>query len=324
MKRRTFIAGLGSAAAWPVVAWGQQSTIVRIGFLWGGLQAPALHLIALVRQSLAEAGFVDGRNLTMEFRFAEGKYDRLTSMAVELVHNAVSLIVCIPTPAALAAKEATSTIPIVFGVPETVKYGLVKSLAQPGGNATGVSFLLGELGAKQLGFLRTLLPKAKRFALLINPNNENAAAIPSDMKAIAAQMNVDMDAVEARDSREIEAAFAKFERDRVDALVVGTDIFFFSRRLQIATLATRHNLPAIYNAREYADAGGLMTYGTDLTEVYRQVGAYAGRILKGEGPANLPVVQSSKFEFVINLPTARALGLEVPPNFLARADGVIE
>ena len=326
LLRRKFITLLGgAAAAWSIVARAQQPAMLTVGFVWGGAQAPAVHLIALVRQSLAEAGYVEGHNLTIEYRFAEGNYDRLPLMATELVGRRVALIVCIPTPAALAAKAATATIPIVFGVPDDpVKYGLVASIARPGGNATGVSFLLGDLGAKQLALLRELVPTASRFGFLVNPNNENAETITSNMKVAAARIGVEIITVRARDGREIEAAFPALVRDKVDALVVGTDIFFFSRRLQIATLAMRHALPAVYNAREYAEAGGLMSYGTNLAEVYRQVGAYAGRILKGEKPADLPVVQSSKFEFVINLPTARALSIEVPPGLSARADEVIE
>ena len=216
-------------------------------------------------------------------------------------------------------------IPIVFSVTEDpVKLGLVASLARPGGNATGVSFLLSELGPKQLGLLRELVPAASRFGLLVNPNNENAKAVTSDLKAAAATIGVEIEVVRATDSREIEAAFAALVRNKVDALVVGTDPFFYSRRVQLATLATRHAIPTIYNLREYAEAGGLMSYGTNMTEAYRQVGVYTGRIVKGIKPADLPVVQSTKFDFVINLPTARALGLDVPPSLLARADEVIE
>jgi putative ABC transport system substrate-binding protein len=215
-------------------------------------------------------------------------------------------------------------IPIVFGVSEDpVKLGLVASIARPGGNATGVSFLLSELGAKQLGLLRELVPAASRVGLLVNPNNENAKAIISDLKSAAATIGVEIDVVRA-DSREIEAAFTALARDKVHALVVGTDPFFAGQRVQLVTLAMRHALPTVYNVREYAEAGGLMSYGTSTTEALRQMGAYTARILKGEKPIDLPVVQSTKFDFVINLPSARTLGLAIPPMLLARADEVIE
>jgi putative ABC transport system substrate-binding protein len=216
-------------------------------------------------------------------------------------------------------------IPIVFGVTEDpVKLGLVASIARPGGNATGVSFLLSELGAKQLGLLRELVPAASRVGLLVNPNNENAEAIITDLKSAAATIGVEINVVRAVDSREIEGAFTTLARDEVHALVVGTDPFFAGHRVQLVTLAMRHAIPTVYNVREYAEAGGLMSYGTSVTEALRLMGAYTARILKGEKPIDLPVVQSTKFDFVINLPTARALGLAVPPMLLARADDVIE
>ena len=263
--------------------------------------------------------------MAIEYRWAEGQYDRLPAMVSELLRRHVAVIAAVSTPSALAAKTATTMIPIVFGVSEDpVKLGLVASIAQPGGNATGVSYLLSELGAKQLGLLRELVPAASRFGLLVNPNNENAEAITGDLKAAAATIGVEIDVVRATDSHEIEEAFVALIRDKVHALVVGTDPFFYNRRVQLATLATRHALPTIYNVRAYAEAGGLMSYGTNLEEAYRQMGAYTARILKGEKPIDLPVVQSTKFDFVINLPTARALGLTIPPMLLARADEVIE
>ena len=280
-----------------------------------------------LRQALAEAGYVDGRNVAIEFHSAEGQYDRLPTMITELVRRQVAVIVASPTPAALAAKAATQTIPILFGVTDDpVKLGLVASLARPGGNATGVNFYLAEFGlsAKRLGLLRELVPQATRIAALVNPKNaENAAAVTKDVTALA-RLSAQIEIVYASDKQEIEAAFVTFVRNRIDALLVGTDPFFYNRRLQLATLATRHAIPAVYTVREYPEAGGLMSYGTSLKEVYQQLGAYAGRILKGEKPADLPVVQMNKFEFVINLPTARALGLSVPPSLLARADEVIE
>ena len=242
----------------------------------------------------------------------------------ELVRRQVAVIVASTIPAAVSAKAATATIPIVFYVAEDpVKLGLVAGLSRPGGNATGVNNFAAELGAKQLGLLRELLPTAARIGLLVNPTNANVEGVMKDVTA-AAPAGVQIDVVRASTSREIEAAFARLVRNRADALVVGGDAFLNNRRLQVTTLATRYAIPTVYTSREFAEAGGLMTYGTSLAEVYRQLGAYAGRILKGNKPAELPVVQSTKFEFVINLITANALGLDVPPPLLARADEVIE
>ncbi len=310
-------------AAGSLASRAQQSAAATIGFLNAG--RPPEHLVASFRKTLAENGYEEGRNLTIHYRFAEGRYDLLPAMMADLVQRNVAVIVALPTPAALAAKAATTTLPIVFNVPDDpVRLGLVATLPRPGGNATGSSFLLSELGAKQLGLLRELVPDARRFGLLVNPNNENVETITAGLRAAAATLGVDIGVVQARDPREIEAAFAALLRDRTQALVVGTDPFFFSRRVQLATLAARHAIPTVFNARDYAEAGGLMSYGTDLTEGYRQMGVYTARILKGEKPVDLPVVQSSKFQFVINQPTARALGLAVPPMLLARADEVIE
>jgi putative tryptophan/tyrosine transport system substrate-binding protein len=293
-----------------------------IGYL--GAFAPTELQITAIRKGLAELGYVEGRNVVVDVH-SDGQYDRLSDIATDFVHRQVALIVAVSTPPALAAKAATSTIPIVFNIADDpVKLGLVASLARPGGNVTGMTFLLGDLGAKQLGLVRELVPNAARVGLLINSRSPNADAVTRDMKAAASSIAVELVIVEASESREIETAFATINSKRVDALVIGTDPFFFGRRVQITTLATRHGLPTIYNARDYAEAGGLMVYGTSQREAYRQAGAYAGRILKGEKPADLPVVQSSKFEFIINLATARALGLEVPPTLLARADEVIE
>jgi ABC-type uncharacterized transport system substrate-binding protein len=326
MKRREFIALLGGAAvAWPFAARAQQPTMPVVGYLGAGSAAPGASVLAIFRQSLAEAGYVEGRNVAIEYRFADGKYDRLPALAAELARRQVAVIVAVPTPAAIAAKAATTTIPIVFTAAEDpVKVGLVANLARPGGNVTGGSILFAELGPKQLGLLRELVPTAVRIGLLVNPSNVNAADVTKDLTSAGAAMGVQIEIVQASNVLEIDAAFASLVHKRADALVVGTDSFLFNRRLQIATLATRHAIPAVYNAREYAEAGGLMSYGTSLMEAFRQVGAYTGRILQGAKPADLPVVQSSKFEFVINLSTARALGLEVPPTLLARADEVIE
>ena len=326
MIRREFITLLGGAAAWPIVARAQQSAMPVIGLLVAGSPGSSAQVAApAFRQGLAEAGYVEGSNVAIEYRYAEGQYDRLAAMATDLVQRKVAVIVASPTPAALAAKSATATVPIVFSVPDDpVKLGLVASFSRPGGNATGVSFLLSELGAKQMGLLRELVPAATRFGLLVNPANENAEAVTRDLKAAASKIGVEVAIVQTSDNRGIEVAFATLVRNKADALVVGTDPFFYTRRVQLATLAARHVLPTVYNVREYAEAGGLMSYGTNLSEALRLTGVYTGRIIKGEKPADLPVAQSIKFDFVINLSTARALGLEVPPSLLARADEVIE
>jgi putative tryptophan/tyrosine transport system substrate-binding protein len=325
--RREFITLLGgAAAAWPLAARGQQPAMPIIAYLGAASPHTGIQILAALRQSLAEAGYVEGRNVVIEPQWAAGQYERLPAMAAEMVHRRVSVIVATGgTAAALAAKAATTTIPLVFSVTDDpVALGLVASLARPGGNATGVTFLLAELGAKQLGLLRELVPTATRIGLLVNPNNTTSKAQTSDVVAAASAVGATIDVVRASDSREIERAFEALVRNKADALLVGTDPFLFSRRVQLATLAARHAIPAIYPVRENTEVGGLMSYGTSLSEVYRQVAAYTVRILNGAKPADLPVVRSTKFEFVINLPTARALGLEVPAMLLARADEVIE
>jgi putative tryptophan/tyrosine transport system substrate-binding protein len=326
VRRRDFITVLGGAAVtWPLAARAQQPPMPVIGYLGAGSSATSASTATIFRQTMAAAGYVEGRNVAIEYRFAEGKYDRLPALAAELVSRQVAVIVAVPTPAALAAKAATTTIPIVFiAAEDPVKVGLVANLARPGGNVTGGSVLFAELGPKQLGLLREIVPTAVRIGLLINPSNVNAADVTKDLTAAGAAMGVQIELVQASNILEIDAAFASLVRKRADALVVGTDSFFFNRRLQLATLATRHAIPAVYNAREYAEAGGLMSYGTSLAEAFRQVGVYTGRILQGAKPADLPVVQSSKFEFVINLSTARAVGIDIQPTLLARADEVIE
>ena len=327
MKRRELITLLGGAVvSWPIAVRAQQPAMPVIGYLYAGSAAPVRHLIEIFRRGLAEAGYVEGQNVIIDYRFAEGRYDRLSELVGELVRRQVSVIVSPQTGAgALAVKAATSTIPIVFSVNEDpVKLGLVTSLARPGGNATGVNFLIGEVAAKRLGLLCELIPTAKRIALLINPNNPGAESTRKDVTAGAFTLGVQVDVVHARDSREIEAAFAKLINKTPDALLVAGDALFINRRVQLVTLAARHAIPAAYSVREYAEAGGLMSYGTNFIEVYRQLANYTGRILKGAKPADLPVVQSTKFELVINLPTARALGLNIPPMLLARADEVIE
>jgi ABC-type uncharacterized transport system substrate-binding protein len=327
LKRREVITLLsGAAVAWPLATHAQQPAMPVIGFLNAGSPGPIAHLIAVLRQNLAEAGYVEGRNVAIEYRWAEGQYDRLPALAGELVRRQVAVIIASGgNLAAPAAKATTTTIPIVFSVTDDpVKLGLVTNLARPGSNATGVHFFLSALAAKQLGLILELVPTAALIGLLVNPDNANAEAVTTEATAAATAIGVKIDVVRASDRDAIGAAFATLIRSKANVLVVAADPFFFTRRLQLATLATRHAIPAIYTTREHAEAGGLMSYGTSLTEVYRQIGVYTGRILNGAKPQELPVVQSTKFEFVINLIAAEALRLTVPPTLLARADEVIE
>ena len=278
------------------------------------------------RKGLSEVGFVEGRNVAIEYRFAQGEYDRLPELAADLVRRQVAVIVTPASiPAALAAKAATKTIPVVFAFSrDPVELGLVASLSRPGGNVTGSASLNAELLAKQLGFLHELLPHAARIAVLINPNNPAALAVTRDVQEAAAGIGGPIDVVHAGTAREIDVAFAKLVQMRTDALLVSSDALFGNRRVQLLTVATHYRLPTIYYSRLYAEAGGLMSYGTNFAEVIRQAGIYVGRILKGEKPADLPVMRPTKFELVINLQTARTLGLTVPPTLLALADEVIE
>ena len=282
MKRRAFISLLGcTAAAWPLAAGAQQPAMPVIGFLGAGSPGPFAPQVAVFRQGLAEAGYVEGRNVTIEYRWAEGQYDRLPAMAAELVHRQVAAIVTFPIPAAIAAKAATATIPIVFNVAgDPVKLGLVAGLARPGSNATGVNSFLAELGAKQLGLLRELLPTAARIGLLVNPGNTSSAeATLREVPEAARALGLQIQALNASTSREIEAAFATLVRERADALLVAGDGFLISRRVQFATLATRHGVPTAYGVREHVEAGGLMSYGTELLDMYRQAAVYTGQIL---------------------------------------------
>jgi putative tryptophan/tyrosine transport system substrate-binding protein len=328
LRRREFIALLGGAAAgWPLAARAQQSAMPVIGFLDSHSPEPTADRLRAFHRGLKESGYVEGESVIIVYRWAEGQNDRLPELAAELVRRQVAVIATTGgTPAALAVKAATTTIPIVFAVPEDpVRLGLVASLARPGGNATGINFFNAELAAKRLELLRELVPAAAHVVVLVNPTNvANTEANLKDVQLAARAMGLQIQVVRASSSREIDAAFATIGRERPDALFVGGDALFNSRRLQLALLAARHELPATYPSRDYPVSGGLMSYGTDVTDAFRQVGAYAGRILKGAKPADLPVVQASKFELVINHQTARMLGIEVPPALLTAADEVIE
>ena len=327
MRRREFITLLGGAwAAWPLGARAQQSTMQVIGFVYPSVPELSAGIVAAFRKGLNETGFVEGRNVTIEFRFGYNDNARLPELAADLVRRRVAVIATpASTPSALAAKAATTTIPIVFGIGgDPVELGLVASLNRPGGNVTGISSLNAELGTKRLGFLHELLPNAVRFAVLLNPNNRNAEPLTRDVQATASAIGRQIEVFAASSAREIDAAFASLLQKRVDALVVSPDPLLDSRRVQLITLATHHRLPTIYSFRENVEIGGLMSYGSSAADRDRQVGIYTGRILKGEKPADLPVIRAAKFEFVINLQTARVLGLTVPSTLLASADEVIE
>jgi putative ABC transport system substrate-binding protein len=327
IRRREFIAGLGSAAAWPVVARAQQGTLPVIGFVDAGSGDAAAGFVAAFRKGLRETGYVEGQNVTVEYNWLEGQYDRLPALMTDLVRRRVAVIA---TPAntagSIAAKAATATIPIVFGVgDDPVKLGLVASLARPGGNATGVNYFTGELYAKRLALLHELVPKAVRVAVLFNPANAavtevNLQAVQEAARTIGLQIHI----LNASTSREIDAAFATLARERPEALLVTADQFFTSRRAQIVNLAALGRIPAAFGAREHVVAGGLMSYGTAYADRFFQVGVYTGKILGGTNPADLPVVQSTKFELLINLKTANALGLTIPETLLATADEVIQ
>jgi putative ABC transport system substrate-binding protein len=328
MRRRDFITGIaGSAAAWPLVARAQQQAMPVIGFLNPTSPDTLVNRLRAFRQGLKDTSYVEGENVAIEYRFADNQIDRLPELAADLVRRRVAVIAATGGPAAVfAAKAATTTIPIVFGINEDpVRLGLVASLTRPDGNLTGFNFLAGELTAKRLELLRGLVPAAIRVAVLVNPANiTNTESTLRDVQSTARFMGLEIQIFNAGTSRDINAAFATILRERPDALFVGIDSFFVSRRVQLTHLAARHAVPATYPLREYVEAGGLMSYGSSLTDTYRQMGVYAGRILKGAKPADLPVVQASKFELVINAETARMLGLTVPPSLLATADEVIE
>jgi putative ABC transport system substrate-binding protein len=326
MRRREFIAWVGSATAWPLAARAQQQAIPVIGFL--NIASPDTFVDRLrgFHQGLRETGFLESENVTIVYRWAENEADRLPQLATELVRRQVTVIVATGGAApALAAKAASTIIPIVFAVPnDPVTLGLVASLARPGGNLTGINFFSDELVAKRLDVLRELLPGAVRLAVLFNPTGPNTESIARDLEAARRAMGLQIHILNASTNIEIDAAFAALASDRPDALFVAPDPLFFSRRVQLALLAARHGIPTTFSVRDNVAAGGLMSYGSNITDAYRQVGVYTGRILKGEKPVDLPVVQASKFELVINLQTAKILSLTVPPMLLARADEVIE
>src|SRR5262245_21320842 len=323
--RRELLAALGgAAAAWPLAARAQQPALPVIGFLDASYFAQRTDYTAAFRRGLAEAGYLDGQNVAIEYRWAEGRYDRLPELATDLVRRGVSVIATPgTTAAAVAAKAATAAIPIVFGVGgDPVQLGLVASLNRPGGNATGVNFFTIELMAKRMQLLRELMPGAKRVAVLVNPTDRSNESTLRDVEMAAIGQQVL--AFEAATGREIDAAFESLVLKKVDALFVAGGAFFDARRVQLAVLTARYAVPATYSQRLFVEAGGLMSYGTNLADTWRQVGLYTARILKGAKPAELPVMQASKFELAINLNTARALRFEMPPTLLARADEVIE
>jgi ABC-type uncharacterized transport system substrate-binding protein len=327
MRRRDFITLIGgAAAAWPLAAEAQQPTMPVIGFLNSASPDGYASNVAAFHQGLKEAGYIDGQNATIEYRWAENHYDRLPALAADLVQQKVTVIAATTTPAALAAKAATSTVPIVFTTGgDPIKLGLVASLRRPGGNVTGSTQLSVEVGPKRLELARELFPGATTFALLVNPANPLAATVSKDLEAVADTLGMRLHVLHASTEADFEAAFATAAQLRAAALVISTpEPWFGSHAAQLGALALRHSVPAIYFQREFAAAGGLMSYGGSVTETYRLAGLYAGRILKGEKPADLPVVQSAKVELILNLKTARALGITVPLPLSGRADEVIE
>ena len=327
MRRREFITLLGgAAAAWPLTARAQQTTLPVIGFLHSGSEANSSPQIIGFELGLKETGFVKGSNVTIQYRFAEGQYDRLPAMVADFVHRKIAVLAAMGgVQTALAAKPASAIIPVIFANgSDPVRFGLVESLNRPGGNMSGVSFFTATLEAKRLGLLFELVPAAHTFGILINPKFPNGESQLNDIAQGGLTLSRPITILKASDDHEIEAAFEALEQQQVKALLVASDPYLFGRHVKIVALAARYNLPAIYEWREFAQAGGLASYGTNLFNNYRLAGVYAGRVLKGENPAELPVVQATKFEFVINLKTAKTLRLDVSPTLSARADDVIE
>jgi len=326
MRRRDFIkATVGVVIAWPVAALAELSAMPVIGYLGSSSPAYRGHLLTAFWRGLRDSGYVEGENVAIEYRWAQDQYDRLPDLAADLIRRHVLVIAATDTPSAIAAKAATTTLPIVFASGgDPVKEGLVASLNRPSGNLTGVVFMASELGAKQFELLQKLLPGAARFAVLVDPTFPVTEPFLADVRAAASAMKKEIEVLIASTGRDIDAAFTNLAQTPVDALLVGPSLLTNNRRVQLITLAAYHKVPAIYSFRESAEAGGLMSYGANLTDAHRQVGVYTARILKGQKPADLPVVQSAKFEYVINLNTARAFGLHIPPEVLATADEVIE
>ena len=326
LARRKFIGALGGAATWPLAVRAQQQALPVVGFVRVGSADANARYVAAFHKGLNETGYIEGQNVAVEYHWLQGQYDRLPALAADLVRRPVALIASVGDPPALAAKAATATIPIVFAVGgDPVELGLVASLARPGGNATGINFFAQEVTAKRLRLLHDLVPKAVRIGVLVDP--ANAAVAASTLRGVqeaAVTIGLQIQVLNASTIGEVDAAFATFSRERPDALFIIGDAFFTSRLGQLATLTSRHGIPATYSNRDFVAAGGLMSYGTDFTDAFRQVGVYTGKILKGTKPADLPVLQLSKFEFVINLQTARALGIEIPRDILSVADEVIE
>jgi putative ABC transport system substrate-binding protein len=322
MRRREFISLIGGVAAMPFAVRAQQAVPV-VGFLHSGTRVPAHEGF---RQGLNDTGFVDGQNVAIEFRYAEGRYQRVAGLADNLVRRPVDVLCAAGgMHTVIAAKKTTVTIPIVFAAgSDPVKFGVVTSLNRPGGNITGVSFFTAELEAKRLGLLKGLVPQAGEIGVLVNPTNANAQNQTKDVQEAGRTLGAQVHLIQASNEREIDSALAGLAQKRTGALLVASDPFFFARRQQLIALAARHSIPAIYEWREFAEAGGLMSYGTHLTDAYRQAGRYVGRILRGEKPAELPIMRTTKFEFVINLKTAKALGLSIPNAMQLLADEVIE
>ena len=325
MRRREFLAAVGAAAAWPLRARAQQAAMPTVGFLSSLSEATSTQLISAWRRGLSETGYVEGKTVAVEYRFADGQYDRVPAFAAEFVRSGLSLVLAAGPPAALAAKIATTTIPIVFIVGlDPVAAGLVASLNHPGGNATGMSLITGPLGQKRLEILRELAPKMRLVPMLVNATSPDALPELRDVQSAAQAMGLELQVVSARTPEEIESAFAAFAQQHPDALLIGSDPFFTMRREQLVAAAARLKVPTVYPFREFAAAGGLMSYGTNIANAYRQAGIYSGRILKGDKTADLPVMQPTTFELVINLKAAKELGIDLPATLHARSDEVIE